>query len=85
MCPRNVSDTTQTSYTSILFLVEFQFYEGHRFFDVLGHDVWEVKKANFDQTQVKRSVSSFWQIRVHLSGRVCSSAVPGFRILWLIS
>ena len=31
MCPRNVSDTTQTSYTFILFLVEFQFYEGHRF------------------------------------------------------
>ena len=32
MCPRNVSDTTQTSYTSILlFLAEFQFCEGQRF------------------------------------------------------
>ena len=52
-------------------------------FDVLGQDVWEVKKANFDQTRVKHArLSSFWQIRVHLP--VCF-AVPGFSIFWLIS
>ena len=54
------------------FYPKFNFIKGS-IFDVLGHDVWEVKKANFDQTRVKLRLI-FWQIRVHLP-----SAVPGWR------
>ena len=82
MCPRNVSDTTQTSYIQVhplLFLAEFQFYEGQRFLTFWVRTCGMLRRLIL--TRQGSSARLFGKLGFIFS----ESAVPGFRIFWLIS